>query len=482
MNHSFDWRGFSFFLSFCIAIVASGFVTHFGILYAYTDLEAVRQASITVPPQSERLTASLAAGIAPSRRVIDSLQISDVIPREGKFISADLVAMKLFLYENGTIVNEFPIQSKGKPGTSWETPSGFYSVKTKEEVHYSTIGKVYMPFSMQFYGNYFIHGWTYYPDGSPVSASFSGGCIKLTTEDAQKVFAFADVGTGVFVYDTKTKEPLSSLSLADLELPPIDAEAYLIADIDTGDVYAEKGADVTRSIASVTKLMTALVANELISFEQSIPVENVALKNGKSMSTSTERFLVGDLLYPLLLESNNTVADRIAEYYGKDRFVEWMNTTAQALGMQRTSFEDSSGVSAENLSTPDDLFRLLRYLADKKSFALTMTRLKEKDVSAKSGVVFKVMNVNDPVFREPFVGGKAGQTTAAGETMAAVLSLPIEDEVRRIAVVVLKSDDRLSDTLALSAWITKATGVASQMEVAACVACTETVEYRKIAP
>ena len=482
MIHSFDWRGFGFFFALCAALIISGVVTHFGILYAFTDTEAARQAEAVIPPQAERLSANLAAGIVPARRIIDSLQISDVIPKEGKFISADLVAMKLFLYENGLIVNELPIQSKGKPGTSWETPSGFYSVKTKEEVHYSTIGKVYMPYSMQFYGNYFIHGWTYYPDGTPVSASFSGGCIKLTTEDAQKVFAFADIGTGVFVYDTKTPKPLPALSLADIELPDVGAEAYLIADIDTGDVYAEKDSGEARPIASVTKLMTALVANELISFEQSIPVENVALKNGKNMSTTTERFLVGDLLYPLLLESNNTVADTIAEYYGEDRFVEWMNTTAQALGMQRTSFDDASGVSAENLSTPDDLFRLLRYLADKKSFTLTMTRLKEKEVSAKSGVVFKVTNVNDPVYRTPFLGGKAGQTTAAGETMAAVVSLPIDNETRRVAVIVLKSADRLSDTLALSDWLKKASGTASQMNAAACVACTETVEYRKIDP
>jgi D-alanyl-D-alanine carboxypeptidase len=482
MHHSFDWRGFSFFFALCAAVILSGVITHFGILYAATDSKAQQEAQIEIPPQAERLSANLAAGIVPSRRVIDSLQISDVIPKEGKFISADLVAMKLFLYENGTLVSELPIQSKGKPGTSWETPSGFYSIKTKEEVHYSTIGKVYMPYSMQFYGNYFIHGWTYYPDGTPVAASFSGGCIKLTTEDAQKVFAFADIGTGVFVYDTKTHETPPALSLANLALPDVKADAYLIADIDTGDVYAEKDSSVARPIASVTKLMTALVANELISFEQSIPVENIALKNGKNMSTTTERFLVGDLLYPLLLESNNIVADRIAEFYGKDRFIEWMNSTAQSLGMRQTAFRDPSGISAENLSTPDDLFRLLRYLADKKSFTLTMTRLKEKDVSAKSGIVFKITNVNDPVFREPFVGGKAGQTTAAGETMAAVVSLSVDGENRRIAVIVLKSEDRISDTLALTAWVKKASVADAQMKTAACVACTEAVEYRKIDP
>ncbi|MBX9765241.1 L,D-transpeptidase family protein, partial [Patescibacteria group bacterium] len=394
----------------------------------------------------------------------------------------DLVAMKLFLYENGAVVEELPIQSKGKPGTSWETPSGFYSIKTKEETHFSTIGKVYMPFSMQFYGNYFIHGWTYYPDGTPVSASFSGGCIKLTTEDAQKVFAFADIGTNVFVYDKKEREPLSVLPLGVAPVPNVAAAAYLVADLDTGDVYAEKDSEVQRPIASVTKLMTALVANELISFEQSIPVENVALKAAQGRATTTERFLVGDLLYPLLLESNNSVADSVAEHYGSRQFIGWMNQTAKAFGMQATSFADPSGISPENISTPDDLFRLLRYLAEKKSFVLSMTKNQEKEISAKSGATFRVRNVNSPVFQNPFLGGKAGQTSAAGETMAAVVSVPVGEEVRRLALIVLGSTDRVADTLALSGWISKTISQGKVAEQTACVGCIGTPEYRKIEP
>ena len=482
MSHYFDWRGMLFVVGLTFLVAVFGVSLHLGILYAFADPEAEAQATVVIPPPAERLSQSLAAGIVPSRRVIDALQISQAVPQEGKFIVADLTAMKLFLYENGQVTQELPIQSKGKPGTSWETPSGFYSVITKEETHYSTIGKVYMPFSMQFYGNYFIHGWTYYPDGTPVSASFSGGCIKLTTEDAEKVFRFSDIGTGVFVHDTKEHDSVSALALGAVPFPPLAAEAYLVADLDTGDVYAEKNAGEQRPIASVTKLMTALVANELISFEQSIPVENVALKAASGNATTTERFLVGDLLFPLLLESNNTVADRIAEYYGSVRFVEWMNVTAKAFGMQATAFADPSGVSAENISTPDDLFRLLRYLADRKSFVLSMTKNSEKEISAKSGAVFRVKNVNDPVFRSPFSGGKAGQTNAAGETMAAVVSLSVNEEPRRVAVVVLKSTDRVADTVALSEWVAKTAREGARTENAACVLCAEAPEYRKIEP
>ncbi|MBX9765163.1 L,D-transpeptidase, partial [Patescibacteria group bacterium] len=128
MSHYFDWRGFLFFAGLAVVIFFFGVSLHLGILYAFTDTEAKEQAALVIPPQAERLSQNLASGIVPSRRIIDSLQISQAIPQEGKFIAADLVAMKLFMYENGQLVSELPIQSKGKPGTSWETPSGFYSI------------------------------------------------------------------------------------------------------------------------------------------------------------------------------------------------------------------------------------------------------------------------------------------------------------------------------------------------------------------
>src|SRR5262249_36028628 len=161
-------------------------------------------------------------------------------------------------------------------------------------------------YSMQFYGNYFIHGWTYYPDGTPTAATFSGGCIKLETENAEKVFAFADVGTKVFVYDPPQGEPPPSLSLASMPVPEINAPSYLVADIDTGDVYVEREANVKRPIASVTKLMTALVANEVISFDKKVSVSEGSLVNPPIIeATTTKTFLIGDLLYPLLMQSSN---------------------------------------------------------------------------------------------------------------------------------------------------------------------------------
>jgi D-alanyl-D-alanine carboxypeptidase len=480
MGHYFDWHGFLFACGFAVVIGFFGLAIHLGILYAFTDREAEAQAEMVVPSKLEHFSSKDVSAPVASRRVIESLSIAEAVPRDGKFIAADLTAMKLLMYQNGAVVEELNILSKGKPGTSWETPSGYYSIRTKEESHFSTIGHVYMPYSMQFYGNYFIHGWSYYPDGTPVSASFSGGCIRLSTVDAKKVYDFATIGTGIFVYEEEKQKPLDALAVQYLPVPNIRAEAYLVADVDTGDVYAEKNATEPRPIASVTKLMTALVANELISFERSIPIQNVALTAGKGRATSTEEFLVGDLLYPLLLESNNVVADSIARYYGKTPFVGWMNTTAKAFGMQSTTFADPTGASVDNIASADDVYRLLKYLSDRKSFVLSITQVPTKEVRSQSGSLYTVANVNSPVYESPFVGGKAGLTSAAGETMATVVGVNDGDVQRRIAIVVLKSDDRVSDTLSLAKWLTETVAVSERATQLGSPRAVLPVERRKI--
>ena len=74
--------------------------------------------------------------------------MNNIIPREDKFIAVDLVGMKVFLYEGGEEVDHFDVISKGKPGSHWETPTGLYDIMVKEDRHFSSIGHVYMPYSM----------------------------------------------------------------------------------------------------------------------------------------------------------------------------------------------------------------------------------------------------------------------------------------------------------------------------------------------
>ncbi len=140
-----------------------------------------------------------------------------LIAEAADFIEADLEAMKITLYENGVAKETVPIASKGRDGSWWETPTGRYAVLGKETEHFSSIGQVWMPWSIQFYGNFFIHGWPHYDDGTPVPPSYSGGCIRLSNENAEKVFRFAAKGMPIIILDADSKpaikpalEPLGS--------------------------------------------------------------------------------------------------------------------------------------------------------------------------------------------------------------------------------------------------------------------------------
>ena len=467
-EHTFDWKGL-YFVARLLAIVVGGI---FAVQYEAHHLLESKAVVLPLAAAETVRAAPLMATTTPSTpetfssttplRVINTLTIANTIPQTGKFIAADLVGMQLYLYQDGTQVAQYPIITKGRTGTPWETPSGFYAIQSKEVTHFSSIGHVYMPYSMQFYGNYFIHGWTYYPNGTPVSASFSGGCIKLATADAKEVFAFADVGTKVFVYDAKHATPPATLSLGTTPKPTVSAPAYLVADVDTGDVYAESEARVQRPIASITKLMSALVANEVISLDKKVDVEEGELADPQNTaSTTLKTFYIDDLLYPLLMQSNTAIADSLAGYYGKSGFVRWMNTTAKALDMASTTFADPSGVSADNVSTPDDLYRLGVYLANKKSFVLDITHKQAKTITSLDDSTYHITN-----------------TAVSADTALSIQSLNIGDETRRIAIIVLGSTEQATDTKKLADWIVH-TAQPAPTE-AACAACSQVMQYRKI--
>lgn len=407
-----------------------------------------------------------------SGRVIRLASIQSAVPEEGRFLVADLVAMQFTLYQDGEVKETLPILTKGNPNTPFATPSGQYTIRTREESHFSSIGHVFMPYSMQFYGNYFVHGWPYYADGTPVAPSYSGGCIRLSTEDAKKVFEFASVGTGLYVYDADPKAPTGTIEIDRGVIPEVSAKSFLVADIDTGDVYLERSATTPYPLASVTKLVTGLVANETISFERDIKVTTTMLTKEVGEGKKA-KVPVGELLYPLLMESNNQVADEIAKEYGTLGFIAWMNRTAHSLGMQHTTFVDPSGIGDGNVGTAEDLYRLAVYLTTKKPFLLTISRQETKTITSEEGHVFTFRNFNHFSTLDSFKGGKVGHTTAAKDTMLSVFTVNDEGVERRVAIIVLQSENNKQDTEALLSWFTGAISRADTTLPTACVSCAE---------
>ena len=476
-EHAIDTHGLRFGALLFVLLFGVGVGGYWGATTVGHGFAASLATMVYEAPTPVTLGAGVAYSSTTPERIIEVLTIPQAVPENGRFIVADLTSMAVSLYQDGHMVASYPILTKGRPGSPYETPSGFYSILSKEIDHFNRGAQVHLPYAMQFYGNYFIHGWPYYADGTPAALDYSGGCIRLATADARQVLDFAERGTGMFVYDAKQATSTPTIALGPLAVPIVSTGSYLVADLDSRDVYAEQRALEVVPIASVTKLMTALVASETIMFDKEIPVPEGILEHPENPAhTTARRFPVGKLLYPLLMESNNAVADELASYYGERGFIGWMNSTADSLGMSSTQFADPSGISPGNVSTPEDLYRLAAYLTNKKSFIWKISRTPATTLQAEGGASYTFANFNVFSGLDTFIGGKVGQTGPAKETMVSVFSIPVAGQTHRIAIIVLQSEDYTSDTGKLKEWFALASAAGTQ---AACATCA-LPQYRKI--
>ncbi len=397
---------------------------------------------------------------------LESLPISvhQELMQQDRAMHADLDTMELVLLERGVPVDRIPILSKGRPGTFWETPRGMYHVRTKEDRHYSSIGKVWMPYSMQFYGNFFIHGWPYHDDGTDVPPGYSGGCIRLANTDAQKIYEFATIGTPILVTHGEGKLSTATTSMRYLlrgegEPPEVIAKSFIAADIDTGAILWErKGEDIVplRETTALLSSMTSLETINQYRVEQmSKLVLGKAIPRGRG-GAYPDTVPVGALIYPLLFEANDTAAMAFAGITGKKVFVRYMNEKAAALGLTN-SLIVSPDTDPENVGTARDIFRLVRSIALNKRFILEAS-LRDRH-AVESDVVHDVFtweNTN-PFYIARDAQYRGGVSAATGTLGAAatVWSLSLgEFDARRIAIIVLESPDVLADTETIRDFIT----------------------------
>jgi lipoprotein-anchoring transpeptidase ErfK/SrfK len=363
------------------------------------------------------------------------------------FIEADLTEMQLRYFEDGVLVKSFPIAAKGKEGSWWETPAGLYKIEAKRENHFSSFGQVYQPWSMVFQGNFFIHGWPEYADGTPVPEGYSGGCIRLNNEDAEALYDLVKVNTPVLVHELSTKE---ESFLYEPKIPELETPHYLIADVESSTVLAASDLDSAAPIASITKLMTALIAAEYINLDTSVYVTQPSFV-ASLVPRLGDRSKVSmySLLQLLLVESSNEAAEVIAAQLGRDQFIKRMNEKAEALGLTKTHFADPSGLSAENISSVSDLLRLTQYIYENRRFIFDLTLNQDLPTAYVSGEFGELLNFNKVEGLDNFLGGKVGETIAAGQTSISLHRLMVQGKSRTLAVIILGSKDRHGDVVAL---------------------------------
>jgi D-alanyl-D-alanine carboxypeptidase len=226
------------------------------------------------------------------------------------------------------------------------------------------------------------------------------------------------------------------------KIPKTSALAYVVADVDTGEVIIEKNPDMIMPIASISKLITSVVTKENMDLHGTVTVTRSSIDTyGKSGGLRVgEKILVNDLLYPLLMESSNDAAEVLAYGYDRDAFIKLMNKKVKDIGMTNSSFDEPSGLSAKNVSTAADLQKLLKYITTNYPELWDISRVRQYSILKHT------WGNSSSISRKPtFIGGKNGFTYEAYSTTASIFELNIEGGSRRIAVTLLKSNSREND-------------------------------------
>ena len=200
-------------------------------------------------------------------------------------------------------------------------------------------------------------------------------------------------------------------------------------------------------IASVTKLMTTLVARKLMAETETITMDEEAIAaHGEAGDFKTgEKFRASDLVQAMLLVSSNDAAKALADHYGEEAFVAEMNRLAVDIGMTNTIFVDATGLSARNLSTSNDLSRLVRFIWSEDPGIFAITRLPYANIiDIDGGRSRKLNNINFFAGRSNFLGGKTGQIPDSNGNLVSIFNLP--DKSSPVIIIVLGAEDRFKET------------------------------------
>lgn len=223
-----------------------------------------------------------------------------------------------------------------------------------------------------------------------------------------------------------------------------------IMDLDTNEILYERNSDSVVPIASVTKMMTAMVVLE---DTEKAPLDEwiaVDVSQTRVMDNVFSHVRIGsklqrrDMLLLALMASENRAAATLAHHYsgGYDAFIEAMNLKADELGMDNSQFVDPTGLSPENVSTPRDLARLIQASARNPLIAELSTTPK-KDFRFRSPRHVRAFYNTNPLVRTGkwhIDASKTGYLKKAGRCLV----LQAEIQKRHLAIVLLDSFGKLS--------------------------------------
>ena len=246
------------------------------------------------------------------------------------------------------------------------------------------------------------------------------------------------------------------------EVPDVRAEAAIIYNPETGEVLWENHSNDQRSMASITKVMTALVF-----LESNTPLTDIITVQPIDVRAASTTYLragyklpAEDLLNLLLVGSDNAAARTLARNsnLGYEAFIQRMNAKAKELGLEHTVYADPSGLLAENMSSAYDLARLIAYAAADERIGSIM---RKPMFSTQVGRTTITAHSTNQIVRSgdiDVVGGKTGFIGRSGYCLATLLRLPQSGQQVAFVVMGAKTNaSRFWETRHLFNWMASRT-------------------------
>lgn len=254
--------------------------------------------------------------------------------------------------------------------------------------------------------------------------------------------------------------------------PDLTASAVSVVRLASGQVLYAKNEQARLPVASITKLMTAVVVLESLDLFDLVDISSEAKiprEAGEKMSKIAvgEAIKTEDALKLIIIDSDNDIARALAENVSlrlpseliassfEQRiafFIGLMNKKAEELGMSNSRFDNPAGLdSYENYASAEDLEKIVSYISKNHPRIWDISRIYETDIFSTVGHKYHLTNTN-PLLPEltDIVGTKTGSTDGAKESLVLVVSIKKNDP---IAFVILRSDDRIKDAKTLIAWV-----------------------------
>lgn len=246
----------------------------------------------------------------------------------------------------------------------------------------------------------------------------------------------------------------------------LHSEVAYVQDLHSSTVLYEKNSAEIRPIASITKLMTALIVAEAAQdMDELLEITSAdidKLKNSRSRLSVGTRLSRGDMLHLALMSSENRAANALGRHYpgGLPAFVRAMNDKARALGMRQTVFVEPTGLSSENVSSPKDLVKLLQATAT-QPLIKQYTTSEQYAIEANKGRQLVFNNTNRLVQNSKWdiQISKTGFINEAGQCLVMLTKI----DGRDVAIVLLNAQGRYSrigDAVRLRTLVEKSSSLA----------------------